>query len=57
MNSITDNEEFWRNIRPFWSDKVTGETKISLFEKRKTSLKVGETFCNIFENAINKLGI
>ena len=35
MNSITDSKEFWKNIIPFSSDKVTAPTKISLVEKGK----------------------
>ena len=45
---------------PFLSDKFTAQTKISLVEKGKllsNETKVAETFCNIFENAVNKLGI
>ena len=28
MNSTTDNEEFWRTIKPFLSDKVTAQKNI-----------------------------
>ena len=52
MNSIIDNKEFWKNIIPFLSDKVTAPTKISLVEKSKlisNETKVAETFSNAFE--------
>ena len=60
MNSITNNKEFWRTIKPFLSGKVTAQTKISLVEKDKllsNETKVAETLSNFFENAITKLGI
>ena len=60
MNSITGNKEFGTTIKPFLSDKVTAQTKISLAEKSKLLLnktKVTETFSNSFENAVNQLGI
>ena len=33
MNSIIDDKEFWRTIKPFLSDKVTAQTKILLVGK------------------------
>ena len=45
---------------PFLSDKFTAQTKISLVEKGKllsNETKVAEMFSNIFENAVNELGI
>ena len=60
MNSITDNKELWRTIKPFLSDKVMAQTKTSLTEKGKlfsNETKVAETLSNFFENAVNKLGI
>ena len=40
------------------SDKVSGQTKLSLIEKGKLlsyETKVAETFSNVFENAVYKL--
>lgn len=51
MNSITGNKEFGTTIKPFLSDKVTAQTKISLVEKSKLLLnetKVAETFSDSF---------
>ena len=32
MNSITDNNEFWRIIESLLSDKIKAQTEISLVE-------------------------
>ena len=49
MNSINDNKEFQRIIKPFLSDE-----KGKLLSNEK---KFAETFCKFFENAVTKLGI
>ena len=49
MNSINDNKEFQRIIKPFLSDE-----KDKLLSNEK---KFAETFCKFFENAVTKLGI
>ena len=46
MNS---NKNFSKTIKPFWSDKVTAQTKLSLVEKTKilsNETKVPEAFNN-----------
>ena len=60
MNSVTDNKEFQRTIKPFLSDKIMVQTKTSLVEKGKllsNETKVVEIFSKFFENSINKLCI
>ena len=60
MNSITDNQELWRTIKPFLSGKIRAQTKKLLFEKGKllsNETEVAETFSKFCENALNKIAI
>ena len=60
MNSITDNKELWRTIKPFLSGKITAQTKKLLFKKGKllsNETEVAETFSKFCENALNKIDI
>ena len=57
---MTDNNEFWKTIKLFLSDKVTNFSKISLAEKGEIlsgESKVSNSFINFFENALQSLGI
>ena len=60
LKNVTDNQEFWKTVKPFLSDKVTTFPKISLVEKGEIisdESKVAKSFSNFFENAIRPLGI
>ena len=60
LKNVTDNQEFWKTVKPFLSDKVTTFLKISLVEKGEIvsdESKVAKSFSNFFENAIRPLGI
>ena len=57
---MTDNNEFWKTIKLFLSDKVTYFSKISLAEKGEIisgESKISNSFINFFENALRSLGI
>ena len=46
---VSDNKKFWENVKPFFSDKVTNFSKITLVEKN--SIMVDENkFANIMNN-------
>ena len=33
---LTDNKQFWRTVKPLFSDKIISSEKITLVEKRET---------------------
>ena len=33
---LTDNKQFWRTVKPLFSDKIKSSEKITLVEKRET---------------------
>ena len=68
---LTDNMQFWRNIKPLLSDKIKSSEKITLVEQRETldtdgnindeivndDVKTAETFTRPFANAVIDLKI
>ena len=36
-SDITDNETFWKMVRPFFTDKIKTKSKITLIEKKIVS--------------------
>ena len=57
MQDITDNEKFWKTIRPYFSDKGYKQTKISIVEKdsiitdeKKIAVLMNNYFINITKN-------
>lgn len=49
MEDITNNNKFWKTIRPYFSDKKYSSTKINIFEKDSvtTDKKIIATLMNI----------
>lgn len=57
---MTDDEEFWKTIKQFLSDKVTTFPKTSFVEKGEIisgESKAANSFSNFFENTMRSLGI
>ena len=53
--SVVDNNLFWKNAKPFLSDKVSGKDEIHLIENNKivkTNLEIVEVLNNIFPNMV-----
>ena len=60
LNIITDNKRFWKNIKPFFSNKGISKTEITLIEGDKiisNDLEVANTLNSFFEHAVTLLGI
>ena len=58
-NLITDNRKFWKQVKPFFSDKTPKNTNIMLLEVDKiiTEPACAEIFNNYFSDAVSKLDI
>ena len=54
MNSITDDKNFWRIIKPFLSEKISLAEKSTLLS---IEIRIAETLSKFFKNIVNKLGI
>ena len=57
---ITDNKKFWFTMKPFFSDKGAGTSKITLVEDDKIISEdqdVANTLNSFFENAVPSLGL
>ena len=60
QKNITDNKKFWKTIKPFFSDKVSGSVGITLVENEaiiSVDQIVAETFNNFFANGVKSLNI
>ena len=57
---MVDNKSFWKNVKPFLSDKVSGKDEIHLLENNelvKTDLETPEVLNNFFSNVVQNLDI
>ena len=60
LKFITDNKQFWKTIKPLFSDKHNISRKITLIEDDEiisNDVKVAETMNDFFSNAVDKLNI
>ena len=60
LKRITDNKQFWKTIKPFFSDKHNISRKITLIEDDEiisNDIKVAETMNDFFINSVKKLNI
>ena len=60
LKNITDNKKFWKNIKPFFSNKGISKTEITLIEGANiisNDLEVANTLNSFFEHAVTLLGI
>ena len=58
--TVADNKLFWKTVKPFLSDKVSGIYKIHLIENNeliKSDSKTAETLNNFFSNIVQNLNI
>ena len=58
--SVVDNKLFWKNVKPFLSDKVSGKDEIHLLENNelvKTYLETAKVLNNFFSNVVQNLDI
>ena len=58
LSLIADNKNFWRIVKPLFSNKIFHRDEKSLTEDRKNMteyLQIGETFNNYFSNIIRSL--
>ena len=57
---ILDNKQFWKVVKPLFSDKSISEDKINLTENGeyvKTEMKTAEVFNSFFSNIVKNLKI
>ena len=57
---ISDNKKFWKVVKPFFSDKVSTTTKITLSENdeiQDNDAEVAEIFGNFFSNTVLELNV
>ena len=47
LNNITDNKQFWRNVKPLLSDKISERSKITLVNNNRI-VSDDREICNIF---------
>ena len=60
VRNITDNKQFWKTVKPFFSSKVGDNETIILLEGDKVvseDSEVTETFKSYFETVVENLGI
>ena len=60
IKSFLDNKKFWKNVKPFFSDKSFSTQKISLIDQNNVisdEKKVAEHFHNFFEKAVSSLDL
>ena len=60
MSLITDNEKFWKTVKPFFSDKSHSQNKIVLTEGERIisdDVEVAETMNEFFVTVTDSLGI
>ena len=60
VNNITDNKKFWATMRPFFSDKGSGKSRITLVEGGNIiadDTGVANTLNSFFGNAVKSLAI
>ena len=58
--SVLDNKLFWKTVKPFLSEKMSGMDKIHLIENNeliKNDLKTAEVLNNFFSNIVQNLNI
>ena len=58
--SVVNNKLFWKNIKPFLSNKVSGKDEIHLLENNelvKTDLETAEILNDFFSNVVQTLDI
>ena len=59
-NLITDNRNFWKQVKPFFSDKTPYTSNITLLEDNEIvtdNMACAEIFNNFFSNSVSKLAI
>ena len=60
VNLITDNKQFWKSVKPLFSDKIKTQSKIVLVENDEIisdDRQVAEIFNNYFVTVTETLGI
>ena len=60
VRNITDNKQFWKTVKPFFSSKAGDNERTTLIEGDKVISKdreVAETFKSYFETIVENLGI
>ena len=60
VNFVSDNKKFWKQIKPFFSDKNQSYNKITLVEKNEIisdPVKCAEIMNNFFSDSVRELGI
>ena len=54
VRNITDNKQFWKTVKPFFSSKVVNNEEDKVASKDR---EVAETFKSYFETILENLGI
>ena len=58
--TVTDNKNFWKNVKPFFKENTTTKEKIILYDNNEIhddDLKVANIFNDYFGNAVTNLDI
>ena len=60
INNITDNNKFWKSVKPSFTDKINTNEQITLIENYEIisdNHKIAETMNDVFSNVVNLLDI
>ena len=60
VRNVTDNKQFWKTVKPFFSSKIGDNERITVIEGGKVfseDRKVAEKFKSYFETIVKNLGI
>ena len=60
VKKITDNKQFWKTVKPFFSNKVINNEKITLIENEEVisdDQSIANKFSNFYASVVENLGI
>ena len=60
LKNITDNKQFWRNVKPLLSDKISESRKITLVNNNRIvsdDREISDILTNFFVNVVPNLNI
>ena len=60
VKKITDNKQFWKTVKPFFSNKFINNERITLIENDEVisdDQKIANTFSNFYASVVENLGI
>jgi len=60
VKKITDNKQFWKTVKPFFSNKTVNSEKITLIENDEVisdDQEIANKFSNFYASVVENLGI